>query len=92
MAHLDEAYNTILLTDMPKNIPEGKNVGVLVGKVVNTSFNLYQDGSTYFVDYNGRKLIMHDIDKDSHGRIVTVSLPGNTYKVIMFGTPYQFKC
>ncbi len=92
MASLDEAYSNILLTHMPKSIPDGKNVGVLLGKVVNTAFNLYQDDSRYFVEYNGKKIIVHDIDKDSHGRIVELPLPGNNYKVIMFGTPYQYKC
>lgn len=92
MATLDEAYNNILLTNMPKSIPEGKNIGVLLGKVVNTAFNLYQNGNKYFVEYNGRKLVVNDIDKDSHGRTVELALPGTTYKVIMFGTPYQYKC
>ncbi len=92
MATLDEAYNNILLTNMPKSIPDGKNVGVLLGKVINTAFNLYQDGNTYFTEYNGKKIIMHDVDKDSHGKILTTQLPGNSYKVIMFGTPYQYKC
>ena len=88
MASINEAFNTILLTnEVP--LRAYPIAGILQGKVVNTTYNIYvDDDGNYFIAADGKKSKLN-IVKEDHGKEVEIPLIGWKYKIHLFDYPYK---
>ncbi len=85
MASIREAYNTFLLNCEGANCMLDKNiVGVLQGKVVNTTYNIYKIEDAYFVIVDGKRQTLNLSGREDHGKEIEVPLIGWKYKVFLF--------
>lgn len=89
MANLNDAFsNFILPGDFPEKNQTDTVVGVLIGRVVNSTYFIYIDDKGKYYTLSNGKYVKLNIEKSDHGSDVEVNLIGVRYKVSFFNSPY----
>ena len=63
---------------------------MLLGRIVNTAYTLYNDDKGFYVEVEGKKRYV-DVRRADHGKEIVTTLIGTTYKVMFFSSPFQYK-
>lgn len=84
MANLNDAYSSILSNDTFNDKSPLNVIGVLQGRVVNSSVYIYYENNIYYCLDNKNTKIILNISKKDHGSIIEVPLVGTLYRVNFF--------